>query len=286
MVELKNIGVLSSAKISAVLGLIGGIIAAVILLLVLAVLPATAISKVGSLPVYGFFSGLGLLLLIVLPLIFLVAGFIFGALVAWIYNIFAKRIGGVQFSLKNNVLTSVDPISAAKIIAVAFLVIGIIVCVVVSLVLVFVSGATALLILVLRIIEILVISAVYFAAVAIIALLYNFLANRMGGVLVNIKGGELVSVGVLSYAKINAVISAIIGFIYGAIFSVIFLVALAAPSGSFAGMGLFTKLGEFAIILFPLIYLVLGFVGGAINVWLYNQTAARIRGIKIKLSGK
>ncbi|MBN2454405.1 hypothetical protein JXB11_02565 [Candidatus Woesearchaeota archaeon] len=87
MAVLKKVGVLSVAKmagiISAVLGLIYGLFMAGIGVLLLFTEPILGILWITS--------------IIWAPIGYGIMGFLFGALYAWMYNILAKRIGGIEF---------------------------------------------------------------------------------------------------------------------------------------------------------------------------------------------
>lgn len=81
---------------------------------------------------------------------------------------------------------------------------------------------------------------------------------------------ELKKLGVLSVAKIEAVIMAIFGFIFGIIFAI--------TGTAFGG----PAFGILSIVVFPIMYAVLGFVSGAIGAWLYNFAADKIGGIDME----
>ena len=90
------------------------------------------------------------------------------------------------------------------------------------------------------------------------------------------------SVAPLSVAKIAGVLYMLIGVLVGAI------VALAALAGTFAGgedAGLIGSLmGVGAIVVFPLLYGCMGFVGTLIGAWLYNLVAGMVGGISIEVA--
>lgn len=92
------------------------------------------------------------------------------------------------------------------------------------------------------------------------------------------------SVGVMSVARIVAAIYGIFGLIVGVFFS------LAAV----AGMGLSEEVGSQvgwmgpmfgfgAILALPVLYFVLGFLGGAIGAWVFNNAAQAMGGLEIEL---
>jgi len=94
-------------------------------------------------------------------------------------------------------------------------------------------------------------------------------------------------VGVLSIAKISAIIAAVVGLLLGIL---IFLGSLAgggAAAESMAGtnepgMAWLSGLGIFAIIVLPILYGIVGFIGGAIQGFVYNIAAKFVGGISIE----
>ena len=86
-------------------------------------------------------------------------------------------------------------------------------------------------------------------------------------------------IGVMSFAKLQAVVGLIVGLIYGIIVGLIF-----APF-AFLGGGqgaLLAELGILSIVVFPVFFAFLGFVGGAVGAFLYNLVAGWIGGIEIE----
>jgi len=89
MSVLKHVGVLSAAKIMALLGLVIGLIYGVIFSLLLPTIPRLAA-----------LAGMGAVALIIGGIVFgAIGGFIYGAVVAFLYNVFAGWVGGVQIDL-------------------------------------------------------------------------------------------------------------------------------------------------------------------------------------------
>lgn len=92
-------------------------------------------------------------------------------------------------------------------------------------------------------------------------------------------------VGVLSVAKISAIIAAVVGLLAGIL---IFLGSLAgsampaADGGHDAGMAWMSGLGALAIIVFPILYGIFGFIGGAIQGFVYNIAAKFVGGVSIE----
>ena len=90
--------------------------------------------------------------------------------------------------------------------------------------------------------------------------------------------------GVLSVGIISGILYAIGGLI-GALFMIPFVAIMSAidpmMNGDFTPFGWI--FGGFAIILLPIIYGVLGFIGGIICAALYNLFAMLVGGIKVEL---
>ncbi len=93
---------------------------------------------------------------------------------------------------------------------------------------------------------------------------------------------EIKKIGIFSVSKVYAIIFAIIGLIGGLIFAVFGMVASAV--GNFGALG--ASIGILSVILFPVLYGVIGFVMGALGALIYNLVAAWIGGIEIELKGK
>lgn len=92
--KLKRIGLLSYAKLMtlgmATFGLFYGLALALIL-------------KFGNAPVSAedqILKTLGFWLILVAPIIYAIIGFIIGILTAWIYNIFASWVGGIELEFE------------------------------------------------------------------------------------------------------------------------------------------------------------------------------------------
>ncbi len=96
MQEIKKMGVLSVAKIEAALCAVIGLIVGIIMALV-----GTAImSMMGGMQASGAFGlYFGVASIIILPIVYGVLGFIFGAIIAFLYNIIAGAIGGIEMEL-------------------------------------------------------------------------------------------------------------------------------------------------------------------------------------------
>ena len=86
----------------------------------------------------------------------------------------------------------------------------------------------------------------------------------------------------LSVAKIAGTLYAIMGLIFGCIVSLIVLsggFASAAETSPFANLGAMVGVG--AIIILPIFYGGIGFVGMLIAAWLYNVISGLVGGIEL-----
>jgi len=104
MVRLRSIGVLSCAKVCAIVqGIVGAIVGIIIILAGSAGLPITPFHHHGS----GF---LGLVLLaLCMTVCYAVIGFLAGAIGSAIYNWVAEAIGGLELELESLVPTPAQP---------------------------------------------------------------------------------------------------------------------------------------------------------------------------------
>jgi len=113
--ELKRIDVWTCTKIAfflcGIFGLLIGLFYALIIAMVGSFLGPLSGGELGSLG--GIFSGaLGIFIAFFLAIFYAVFGAILTAISAWLYNIFAKSIGGVKITLNEEkiaTLTSVPP---------------------------------------------------------------------------------------------------------------------------------------------------------------------------------
>ena len=87
-------------------------------------------------------------------------------------------------------------------------------------------------------------------------------------------------VGPLSFAKLSGTLYAFIGLIIGGVFSMI------AMAGGFASQtsesaGIAAVIGVGAIVIFPILYGLMGFVATLIAAWLYNIVAGIVGGVEL-----
>ena len=89
------------------------------------------------------------------------------------------------------------------------------------------------------------------------------------------------SIGVLSVGKMFGALYALLGVIIGAFFSLISIIGVAAGAQNAGPAALLVGAG--AIIILPVFYGLLGFVGGIIMAVLYNVVASVTGGIEFEL---
>ncbi|HZH29224.1 MAG TPA: hypothetical protein VEY11_00400 [Pyrinomonadaceae bacterium] len=103
LMTVKRIGVLSLAKmqgvVMAVIGLIIGLIYGIFFMIFSAVIMSSGGRGSGASAAGGVVGGLAMMIL--MPIFYAVLGFGIGALSAFIYNIAARSIGGVELELEN-----------------------------------------------------------------------------------------------------------------------------------------------------------------------------------------
>ena len=106
MQRIKSVGVLSCAKMLGVLyGCMGLLFIPIALVGGLASMAAQQAS--GTIGAMGAISGAALLAFgILAPFLYGAMGFVFGAIGAWIYNLIAKRLGGIEIQLEPIPVTS------------------------------------------------------------------------------------------------------------------------------------------------------------------------------------
>ena len=89
-------------------------------------------------------------------------------------------------------------------------------------------------------------------------------------------------VGPVSCARITGTLYAFLGLIIGGCFSLIAMVAGAAAGKDIPFGGVMFGIG--AIVFFPVLYAVIGFVGTLIFAWLYNVVAGMVGGVELDVS--
>jgi hypothetical protein len=83
--QISNVSILQNAKVAAALYFVMSIPFVIIMIL-------TALVSGGQ------NSGPGIFVLILMPVFYVIFGFIFTAIGAWVYNLVATRVGGFEFT--------------------------------------------------------------------------------------------------------------------------------------------------------------------------------------------
>jgi uncharacterized membrane protein (DUF485 family) len=86
------------------------------------------------------------------------------------------------------------------------------------------------------------------------------------------------SIDIMSWAKIQALFGIVMGLVYGVLFAM-----LGVAIGYNKDMAGLEAFGLMSIIIFPIIFAIMGFICGAIMAFLYNIFAGKIGGIKVEL---
>ncbi|NEQ29973.1 MAG: hypothetical protein F6K04_03055 [Leptolyngbya sp. SIO4C5] len=89
------------------------------------------------------------------------------------------------------------------------------------------------------------------------------------------------SLDILSVGKIQALILAVFGFILGAFFALMSL-SMGSSVGNSPMAGMMGGIG--AIIFIPIVYAIIGFIGGIITAVIYNLAASAIGGIEMEFN--
>jgi hypothetical protein len=92
--RIQSVGVAQFAKVLGILYLFMGICFAVLFYLFSMAMPGGS----GTMPMLGIGRGIGVVL--VMPLIYAFFGMLFGALFAWVYNMVAGWVGGIELDLQ------------------------------------------------------------------------------------------------------------------------------------------------------------------------------------------
>jgi hypothetical protein len=274
MAELKRIGVLSAAKMSGAIEFAECLIFAVLLLAA----PAAVAAFLG--PGFASLESLGVLVLLAVPVMGALAGFCGNGLAACVYNILAPRIGGVTFEFRGKRVNRLGVLPVAKFAAVFGAVIGIVMGAAASVSISSTMSQSAPAVAVVAaamVFAILTVAVIVFAV--LMALIYNLAAPLIGGVVLDISGGELKGVGPMPYAKMVGIFSAIGGLFDG----VIYALMGSNPASSAMIPSFAASMGALSVVAFPLAYFVVGFACALLQGWLYNWLSGRIGGVAVDL---
>ncbi len=107
--RLRHINPIQFALVSAALYALLGLILALLWLPFATLFAAAGGSTSGG---RWFGAGLGVMVLVLWPILYLVVAFIFGLITAWLYNLVAKWTGGIEVTLDQHAESGV-PVGAA-----------------------------------------------------------------------------------------------------------------------------------------------------------------------------
>lgn len=89
---------------------------------------------------------------------------------------------------------------------------------------------------------------------------------------------KLKRIGVLSVAKFQAVFMALFGLVFGIFYAILG----AALASLFGAESLGAGIAIFAVIGFPILFAIAGFVSGAFAAWMFNLVVGWIGGIEME----
>ena len=93
----------------------------------------------------------------------------------------------------------------------------------------------------------------------------------------------LKSVGVLSVGKVFAILQGVFGLIAGIFFALFGMIGAVAGAGDGPEGFAAILFGGAALIILPIVYAVIGFIGGMIAALIYNVVAGLVGGIEMVL---
>ena len=267
--KLKKFNVASVGRMAAIFGVVLGAI-----LLLFSVGAAALGFRGGTSALIGI--GIGLVLLVVS----IVGLFVMGAVEAFIYNVIAKAVGPIKLSFNKDVLMKLDPLSYAKLSFVASIIVFGILGIFVSSILLATVGLTpgVLSIPISLVVAVFIFAIVFYGFVIpyVWALAYNWLAIRMGGVVLELKKGTrertLERIGIWSYAKMTLALSVIVFILERVVILVVDAITKVPPAGTAISI-----VAGFIFVIFASIV-----VAGLI-AWFYNLAAKRFGGIGVEL---
>ncbi len=101
----------SFAKVCGISGVVYGLVVGSIIIGLTIILGANSavVHGVGSLKITALF---GVIQLMVMPIVSGVFHFVFGAFAAWLYNVYARRFGGVEVELESVAAGPADSVSS------------------------------------------------------------------------------------------------------------------------------------------------------------------------------
>ena len=94
---------------------------------------------------------------------------------------------------------------------------------------------------------------------------------------------EISKINIMSAAKLMAAVYGALGLIGGLLVFLIAILSIAVGGGYGTSVIFALFMGIFLLIIYPIIGIVGGFIGGAVFAFIYNLAAGRFGGIKIEL---
>ena len=94
---------------------------------------------------------------------------------------------------------------------------------------------------------------------------------------------RIASVGIVSFASMSAIFYAFFGVFYGFIFLIISAAAKSIPGGV-EGFNFPQAIGALSIIILPIIFAIMGFIGGVIIAVFINITLKIIKGLELEIT--
>jgi hypothetical protein len=264
-VKVKRFGILSVARMAAIFGVAIG---------VLAIIFSVVTGALGVVPGFSAANGLGVGLVVLV--VFILGMFLGGAVEAFLYNAIVKIVGPVQILLQKDAIDAVNPLSYAKVSLVFGVVIyGLLALFVSSVLLATIgvsSSATTIPLPLLGAAFVFAVVLYGFVLPYVWALIYNWLARKLGGIGIVIDKDVVKHVDVWSYVKIMVVLTFIV-FVLERIIGTLAGVALRMP---LASSGLAAVAGTIVVIVAGLVtsFLVAGF---------YNFVAKHFGGIDVHI---
>lgn len=102
--KIRKLGVLSVAKILAVIYLVISLLIAVpygLIIIIFSLIGAGSARGDAAFMVGGGGVVMGLVVMVAIPIFYTIVGFIGGAIVALLYNLFAGLVGGIEIEVEN-----------------------------------------------------------------------------------------------------------------------------------------------------------------------------------------
>jgi hypothetical protein len=294
--EIKSVTIvpftLMSSSVSAIIGLIYAFILILVLGLVAVFLPAEASAIVGILLTFA------VALILVMPVGSFLISILFSFLLAFVYNLLVPKVGGIKLGMTDmKEVNSLPVIPLSLMVSILYTILTFLIMLVVAPVLMIVLQGTALLAasynsslaglngigalgiigIVVMIIAIpIVVFISTFIYSALLAIFYNLLAPKIGGVRFKFKAVhdnlfEIKKIKPVPLALISAVVLTILNFLFS-IPQIIIYFAVGNPLG---GIGYFlgNTIGSFIVI----------FIIYAIMALLYNYLRPVIGGVELEL---